>query len=378
MTDTTIPVGGSRPYDVVVGSGVSDRVPRALPESAERVLVVYSAPLAAEADRMMAAITATGRTVVAAPVPDAEAGKTAEVLASCWGVLGQADFTRSDVVVGLGGGAVTDLAGFIAATWLRGVAVVQVPTSLLAMVDAAVGGKTGINTPEGKNLVGAFHEPASVWCDPRYLLTLPRADLVAGLAEVVKAGFISDLAILDIVESHMGVLAAETTQSGSRVGDGLGGQPIDDDALPVIEDLMARAIRVKAEVVAADLRESFLREILNYGHTLGHAIEHHEAYRWRHGAAISVGMVFAAELARLTGTLGDAEVARHRSILGGLGLPTSYSAAEWDEMVSVMRRDKKSRGARLRFVVLDGLGNPIRLEAPEPSVLKAAYAAVGE
>jgi 3-dehydroquinate synthase len=280
------------------------------------------------------------------------------------------------VVIGLGGGAVTDLAGLVAATWLRGIDVIQVPTSLLGMVDAAVGGKTGINTAEGKNLVGAFHEPLSVWCDTERLLTLPRHDLVAGLAEVVKGGLIADAEILRIVEANASLLTAESAQAGSRAEAGADMRQLDPAALPVLAELVSRKVAVKATVVAADLKESFHREILNYGHTFGHAIEYTERYQWRHGAAVSVGMVYAAELSRLVGKLSDDDVDRHRSILGSLGLPTSYAAGRWDALYTAMKRDKKTRGDLLRFVVLHGIGNPQRLEGPDPTLLVAAYDAV--
>ncbi|MCL2424602.1 MAG: 3-dehydroquinate synthase, partial [Micrococcales bacterium] len=260
--------------------------------------------------------------------------------------------TRSDVVVGLGGGATTDVAGFVAATWLRGVPVVQIPTTLLGMVDAAVGGKTGINTPEGKNLVGAFHPPAGVVCDLSTLATLPRTDLVAGLAEVVKCGFIADPVIVDLV------VDAQAT----------------DPSSPVLHELVRRAVQVKADVVGQDLRESYLREILNYGHTFAHAIEQVEQYRWRHGEAVSVGMVYAAELARLAGMCDDGLVDRHRQVLTALGLPTTYRGDRWDQLFTAMRRDKKARGSLLRFVVLAALGQPVRLEGPDPAMLAAAYA----
>lgn len=371
-----VPVKSIRPYDVTIGSGLSDELAAGLPAATTRVLIVHSAPLAARAEALRSVIEGTGRQVVMAEVPDAEEGKTAEVLAFCWQVLGKSDFSRTDAVVGLGGGAVTDLAGFVAATWLRGIAVIQAPTSLLAMVDAAVGGKTGINTAEGKNLVGAFHEPAAVWCDVDHLLTLPRHDLVAGLAEVVKAGFIRDTAILDIVESHVSLLTAATPQEGVRGASGADVRPLDPEALPVLTELMGRAIRVKSAVVAADLREADLREILNYGHTFGHAIEFTERYRWRHGAAVSVGMMFAAELAQLSGKLSEADVERHRTVLSSLGLPTTYTAGRWEALLTAMRRDKKTRGELLRFVILQGIGNPVRLEGPDPALLTAAYAAV--
>ena len=199
-------------------------------------------------------------------VPDGEDAKTVQVAAFCWDVLGQIGMTRSDVVVGLGGGATTDLAGWVAAGWLRGVRVIQVPTTLAAMVDAAVGGKTGVNTERGKNLVGAFHPPAGVLCDLATLSTLPPNDYIAGLAEVVKCGFIADPAILDLIEAD----PVAATRPGN----------------PAERELIERSVRVKAEVVGEDLTEQGRREILNYGHTLGHAIERAERYRWRHGAAV--------------------------------------------------------------------------------------------
>lgn len=355
----------SSPYDVTVGAGLAHECAQSLPEGATRVLIVHTAVMSKQVEALRKAIADTGRTVVLAEVPDAEAGKTAEVLAFCWQVMGRSDFGRADVVVGFGGGAVTDLAGFVAASWMRGVGLVNVPTTLQAMVDAAVGGKTGINTAEGKNLVGAFYEPLSVWCDTNYLLTQPRNDLVAGLAEVVKGGFIADTSILDLVESNVADLSA-LTQSG----------PLDASVMPVVEELIQRKIQVKANVVASDLRESHLREILNYGHTLGHAIEYVERFSWRHGAAVSVGMVFAAELARLAGRLSDDDVDRHRSILTGLGLPVTYAPGRWDALLTAMRRDKKTRGSTLRFVILHGIGNPVRLEGPDPALLAAAYDAI--
>ncbi|GAA2022446.1 3-dehydroquinate synthase [Terrabacter terrae] len=359
---TTISVGGD--YDVVIGSGVLDRVAGLLGPDVERVLVVHPPTLPGLTGRVTAALEEHGYAVHVAEVPDAEAAKTATVAADLWSQLGRAGFTRSDAVVGVGGGTVTDLAGFVAASWLRGVRVVQVPTTLLGMVDAAVGGKTGINTAEGKNLVGAFHPPAGVLCDVEVLDSLPEADLVAGLGEVVKCGFIADPVILDLVESAVSEDPAKARTATS----------------PHLRELIERAVRVKAGVVAADLRESSLREILNYGHTFGHAIEQVEGYSWRHGEAVAVGMVYVAELARLTGHLsgpeGDALVARHRSVLESLGLPTGYVPGRWDELLTAMRRDKKSRGSTLRFVVLDGLARPTRLVGPDEALLQAAYGLV--
>jgi 3-dehydroquinate synthase len=346
---TAIDVEGERPYQVLVGRGLLDALPGLLGK-AEQAAVLYAAPLRGYAERVAAAIATAGVATLPIEVPDAEAGKTIEVAARCWDALGTARFTRTDVVVGVGGGAVTDLAGFVGACWLRGVPVIQLPTSLLGMVDAAVGGKTGVNTAAGKNLVGAFHPPVGVLCDLSTLDTLPDGDLRAGLAEVVKCGFIADPAILDLVEADP--------------ADALG------SALP---ELVERSIRVKARVVGADLRESGPREVLNYGHTLGHAIERVERYAWPHGHAVSVGLVYAATLARLAGRLDDPTAARHGSLLRALRLPTSYRAAAWPDLLSAMRVDKKARGARLRFVVLDGLARPSILDGPAEELLRAAY-----
>ncbi|HEY6740026.1 MAG TPA: 3-dehydroquinate synthase family protein, partial [Actinopolymorphaceae bacterium] len=285
VSPTRIPVRTARPYDVIVGRGVLAGLPEALGAGVRRVAVIHPPTLVKRAGDLRDRLVAHGYDAELLEVPDAEDAKTAATLAYCWSVLGRRGFTRSDAVVGFGGGATTDLAGFVAATWLRGVRVVQVPTTVLGMVDAAVGGKTGINTPDGKNLVGAFHEPTAVFCDLSLLDGLPREEYVPGVAEIVKCVFIADPVILELIESDL---------AGATRADG-----------PHTRDLVERAIRVKAAVVADDLTESASgsgggpgREVLNYGHTLAHAIERREAYRWRHGAAVSVGMVFAAELAR--------------------------------------------------------------------------------
>ena len=357
MTENTrITVDGESPYDVVIGRGLLGELRGMLGPAVAKVLVVHPRALRASGEAVRDDLVAGGLEAVLAEVPDGEEAKAAEVAAFCWTVLGQSDFTRSDAVVGVGGGAVTDLAGFVAATWLRGVRVVQVPTTLLAMVDAAVGGKTGINTAEGKNLVGSFHPPAGVLCDLDSLDTLPPHDLRAGLAEVVKCGFIADERILELVEADV--------------------EAATDPRSPVLTELVERAVRVKARVVGEDLKESDLREILNYGHTFAHAVELVERYQWRHGAAVSVGLVYVAELARMAGRLSDADADRHRAVLSSLGLPVTYRGDRWPQLLDAMRRDKKSRGSLLRFVVLDGVGRPSRLEGPDPAMLQAAYAQI--
>lgn len=354
----TVEVGGPAPYPVHVGAGAGALLSRHGREG-RRALVVVQPGREGVADQAERALRDAGALPVRVAVPDAEDAKTAEVLTGLWSRLGQEGFTRDDLVVGVGGGATTDLAGFVAATWLRGVDVVHLPTSLLGVVDAAVGGKTGINTAEGKNLVGAFHPPVAVLCDPDWFSGMPRADYVSGLAEVVKCGFVADPGILDLVEADPGAAA----------------DPVAHPELAV--ELVVRAVQVKADVVAADLRESSLREVLNYGHTFAHAIEQVERYTWRHGDAVAVGMVYVAELAFRRGLLDADLLGRHRRVLSAVGLPTAYPGGRWPELRAAMGRDKKARGTTLRFVVLEGLARPTRLEGPGEQELRAAYEAVG-
>jgi 3-dehydroquinate synthase len=357
MTDATIriPVGGSAPYDVLVGRGLLGELDPML-GGAAKVAVLHPQALTPTAAAVRDGLSAAGRDVHLIDVPDGEDAKTLQVAGSCWDALGRLGFTRSDAVVGLGGGATTDLAGWVAAAWLRGVRVVHVATTLAGMVDAAVGGKTAINTASGKNLVGAFHPPAGVICDLDLLRTLPPQDYRAGLAEVVKCGFIADPAILELIEAD----PAAAGRSGN----------------PAERELVERSVRLKARVVGADLTDLGVREILNYGHTLGHAIERAEHYTWRHGEAVSVGMVYAAALARLTGRLDDATVERHRGVLEALGLPTRYRPDAFAGLLETMRVDKKARGNRIRFILLDGLAKPVAVDGPDAATLAAAYTEV--
>ena len=350
---TTVHVATPAPYDVEIGHGVVDRLPALLGDGVRRVALLHAPGFS---------VPLPGYDVLDVALPEGEAAKTAAVVADCWERLGAAGFTRSDAVVTVGGGATTDVGGFVAATWLRGVRVVHVPTSLLGMVDAAVGGKTGIDTGAGKNLVGAFHEPAGVLCDLDLLASLPAVELVSGLGEVVKCGFIADPEILALVEKDPAAAL--------------------DPASEVLAELVERAIRVKAEVVAGDLRETGGvgghpgREVLNYGHTLAHAVEKVSGYTVRHGEAVSIGMVYVAELARLAGRLDDETAARHATVLASVGLPTRWHDAPFDDLLSVMRVDKKARGATLRFLVLDGLARPGVLADPPDELLRDAYEAL--
>lgn len=352
-SSTVIRVTGENPYDVVIGRALISEVASGLGPSVAKVLIVHPVALTASAELLRESLIEAGYEPILAGVPDSEDAKRVEVAAFCWTIMGQADFTRSDAVIGFGGGSTTDLAGFVAATWLRGVKLIQVPTTLLGMVDAAIGGKTGINTSEGKNLVGVFHAPAKVIADLDTLLSLAKNEILAGFGEVVKYGFIADPKILDLIEADVAIAT--------------------DPSSNVFQEIIERSVAIKARVVGEDFRESGLREILNYGHTLGHAIEHAERYKWRHGAAISIGMVFVAELARLAGRLSDEVVDRHRSVLKLIGLPTSYPADKWNQLVETMQRDKKARAGTLRFVVLDDLAKPTIMTAPTPEMLFAAF-----
>lgn len=349
------------PYDVVIGTGVHGELAGLLGAGVDRVAIIHPGVLTGAAHRLRDPLVLDGFDVQLIEVPAGEAAKRADVLAFCWQVLGASGFTRSDAIVGLGGGSTTDLAGFVAASWLRGVKFVTVPTTILGMVDAAVGGKTGINTEAGKNLVGAFHEPAGVLCDLETLITLPQREVTSGLAEIIKCGFIADPSILELVDAAPGQAA--------------------DVRSAILPELIAKGITVKANAVSGDLRESGAgadgsigREALNYGHTLGHAIERFEGYGIRHGEAISIGMVFVAELARLSGRISPDLVEAHRRLLMMVGLPTTYRPGTFEPLLAAMRLDKKTRGSQLRFVVLDDLASPTIFAGPDEQLLRAAYA----
>ena len=286
-------------------------------------------------------------------VADGEEAKNTATLLNLWNWLGAAGFTRSDLIVGIGGGAITDLTGFAAATWLRGIDWIAVPTSLAGMVDAAVGGKTGINSDYGKNLIGSFYSPISVIVDVDLLGTLSPRDISAGMAEVIKCGFISDPQILKLAAEN----STQTLLSNR-------------DALI---EIVARAISVKASVVSSDFKESFAREALNYGHTLGHAIEIHAQYQLRHGEAVSIGMVFVAELAAVRGLIDETTLTMHRDLLKRYDLPTTFDRQAWSKLLPLLSLDKKARGNTLRFVVLDGIGSTKRLEDVTSNELDAAY-----
>ncbi len=335
-------------YDVRIGCKWQEEL-GPLMRDRSRVGIVVSSSMRSR----LGSIDAEGSEIHFFEIPDGESSKNIAVLESLWNQLGHAGFTRSDLIVAIGGGATTDIAGFACATWLRGIDWVAIPTTLAGMVDASVGGKTGMNSSFGKNLVGAFHSPIAVLVDSQWLETLSDRDFAAGLAEVVKCGFIADREILRLLS---GKSLSEVRSSKA-----------------LTEELILRSVKIKADIVGEDFREGFAREVLNYGHTMGHAIELHSNYQLRHGEAVSIGLVYIAELAHLKGVLSQELVDLHRSILSGLGLPTTYPASAWDDLQPFLALDKKARGRSLRFVGISNIGATLRLEGIAQRELLKAY-----
>jgi 3-dehydroquinate synthase len=347
-----IKVSAEREYTVrITGDWRGDLSPIA--SKRDRVAIIYSATMTAS----MPTFNFAQSEVTVIEIPDGEAGKSATVLSYIWGKLAEAGFTRSDLIVAIGGGTVTDVAGYAAASWLRGIDWVAIPTTLAGMVDASVGGKTGINSPYGKNLIGAFHSPISVIVDPSWLRTLSDRDFTAGLAEVIKCGFIDDEEILTSIE---GKSLAQIRSNAS-----------------LVSNLIERSITTKAKVVSQDFKESELREILNYGHTFGHAIEKVSNYSLRHGESVAIGMVFVAELSHAEGFIDSQLLLRHRQVLRAVGLPTELGeipgSTNWPALSAAMSLDKKARGSSIRFVVLNSIGNCGRLEGVSDEQLKSVY-----
>ena len=277
--------------------------------------------------------------------PNGESQKNSKFLELVWKKAASVGIERTDAIIGFGGGATTDVAGFAAATWLRGINWYAIPTSLAGMVDAGIGGKTGINSAAGKNLIGSFYSPKKVFIDPDFLDSLPKRDISAGMAEVIKCGFISDYKILNLVQENF----------------------LD------YPQLISRAVKVKADVVSKDFKESKLREILNYGHTLGHAIEKDSKYKLRHGEAVSIGMVFAAELSKELADLSQDAVSLHRELLANFNLPLTYSKSRWNSLSVLLMQDKKVKQSRLRFIGISRIGKPVWLEDVSLNTLAKVY-----
>ena len=350
-------------YHVHIGVSLNDIVQDSSWLRHGRVVLIVSNDDSAAWAKVVANIaSAAGCQVTTVEVPRGEQAKSYETVMSLWDSCAQAGLDRGGLVVAVGGGTVTDVAGFAAATWLRGVDWVAVPTTTAGMVDAAIGGKTGINAAGGKNLVGSFHSPIGVYCALETLRTLPTAEFAAGLAEAVKCGFAGAPHILDVVADQ---------------GSGL----LDADH-PALPQVIRAAAQFKADVVALDFTESAAststtdslgRELLNYGHTFGHALEAASGYTVRHGDAVSVGMVFAAELAEAVGAAGPGLAATHRVALTSLGLPTAHAHEDFTSLLALMGRDKKARSGVLKFVLLGSIGNPTGLSGPDQTALERAF-----
>lgn len=344
---------GSRAYPIRIGGGLITRpellVPFIRGGRAALVTNVTVAPLYLEP--LAAGLTASGIDVVRIVVPDGEAYKNWETLNAVYDRLLEARCDRQTTVIALGGGVIGDLAGFAAATYQRGVSLVQVPTTLLAQVDSSVGGKTAINHPRGKNMIGVFHQPLAVLADVNTLATLPERELRAGLAEVIKHGLIRDLGLFEWIEANIGQLLARDAEA--------------------LVHAVRRSCEIKAEIVALDERETGLRALLNLGHTFGHAIETAMGYgAWLHGEAVAVGMVMAADLSHRLGFLGKDDVGRVVAVLKRTGLPVAVSGITGPRFIELMSVDKKAAAGRIRFVLLDGLGSAvIHGEVPQDALL---------
>lgn len=336
-------------YEVLIGADWRACVAE-IYSSHKKVLIIAPAYIAESADLHSLCITADHLLFV---TPDGEAQKDYLTTERLWNLLGERDFGRTDAIVGIGGGATTDLAGFVASTWLRGIAWYAIPTTLAGMVDAAVGGKTGINTDAGKNLVGSFYSPRSVCADVNWLATLSDRDFAAGLAEVIKTGFIRDLSILALLDQAQSIAEAR------------------EHAI----ELVAKSVAVKADVVSSDFKEGKLREILNLGHTLGHAIEKNANYTLRHGEAVSIGLHFAALLSERELGFDPTGTARLKSLLEKFTLPTMLGRNEhrWPDLLALMSGDKKSRDGRIRFIGLRAAGEPDWIEAASADLLAETY-----
>jgi 3-dehydroquinate synthase len=330
---------GARSYDIRIGRQMDSAPFYATLRVAKALIVTDSHvdPLFGAACE--AALRAGGVDAIRAVFPAGEASKTLTTLADLYECAAQHGLDRDSRVVALGGGVVGDMAGFLAATYMRGIGLIQVPTTLLAMVDSSSGGKTGFNLKQGKNLVGAFWQPQAVWADTATLDSLPRREYRSGLAEIVKCAAIRDAALLTTIEEGgAALLRREPTR---------------------LEEVIARCCQIKADVVAADERESGVRAILNFGHTLGHALEQVSDYkRWRHGEAVAMGAVYAARLSVREAGLPACEARRLETVMRQLDLPTVPDAPipAWPALRAAMQADKKSRRGRPRFALIERLG----------------------
>ncbi len=350
---------GSRSYPILIGDGLLDQAGLFEQHVPGRDVMVVSNTTVAPLYLEPLATALRGRRVVETILPDGESHKTLANVARLLDVLVANRFSRDCTVVALGGGVVGDMAGFAAACYQRGVAFVQVPTTLLAQVDSSVGGKTGVNHPGGKNLIGAFHQPSAVIADTRTLKTLPPRELRAGLAEVIKYGLICDAAFFGWLEAHMDELLASEPEA--------------------LVHVVRRSCEIKAEIVGRDEREQGDRALLNLGHTFGHAIESATHYtQWLHGEAIGAGLMMATAMSRECGLVSSQDVARLQRLLERTGLPTRIDGVGPAAALDHMRIDKKVKGGRIRLVLLRSIGDSfVTADYSEPALLRTLDAHFG-
>jgi 3-dehydroquinate synthase len=336
---------GDRSYDIEIGARLDEAGDRLKDLGFGQKIAIITNPTVRKlyGQRVVDSLKAAGSMVMTIEVPDGEQFKNLDWANAIYTALLTNFFDRASALVALGGGVIGDLTGFAAATFMRGVPFVQVPTTLLAMVDSSVGGKTGVNHPLGKNMIGAFHQPKKVLTDPVVLASLPKEEFLSGMAEVIKYGVVRDAAFFEYLEKNRTRVLA-----------------LDPDAL---EHVIQRCCAIKAEVVSKDEREGGLRAILNYGHTIGHAIETAENFTIRHGYAVAIGMVIAARLAHRTGLCDASAPARVEALIRSYGLPTGISdlgrALAVKELMNAMRTDKKAVSGKVRFVLPKTIGEVV-------------------
>jgi 3-dehydroquinate synthase len=333
---------GERNYPIHIGEGILTRCGELLPPLPSRRAIVVTNPIVAalHLDVLQAALFAAGISNEAIVVPEGEAHKDWATLYEVHTRLLELGAERSTTLIALGGGVIGDLAGFAAATYQRGIPLIQVPTTLLAQVDSSVGGKTAVNHPLGKNMIGAFHQPRAVISDTATLSTLPDREYIAGIAEVIKCGAIRDLALFEWLEANMDRLLARESEA--------------------VAHAVLESCRIKAEIVAADERETGERALLNFGHTFGHAIEATSGYgSWLHGEAVAAGMILATALSERVAGLPAAQAQRIRELIERTGLPVRPPAVHADRWLEIMSRDKKTTERAMRFVLLTGLGDGV-------------------
>ncbi len=334
------------PTSILYGE-ISGTIPEVVRSLRGRIVVVFDKNLASLSQEVVTLLDQLGVECLNYALPAGEQAKELSELSRLWDFLGEQNVNRNDTLLALGGGTVSDVVGFAAATWMRGIRYINIPTTLLAMVDASIGGKTAINSPFGKNLIGSFHSPQSVLIDTALLKTLSASEVANGLAEVAKCGFIHDPFILKLLETT----------------------PRD------FEQLIQRSITVKQHYVMSDPHEEKpgVREILNYGHTLGHAIEKVKLYTMSHGQAIAIGMMFAAQLSHRLGFINEDLVMRHVNVLQDIGLGISIQGVQFDEVLPFMLRDKKNFGGKSRFILLKDLAQAEVVENIEIEILKETF-----